>query len=323
MEDGILRRIKEKKPLIHCITNYVTANDVANIILAAGGQAVMADGEKEAEDVVSICQGLVINMGTLKEETLPAMIKAGKKANELNIPVVFDPVGAGASQFRTEACKKVFENVQVSLVRGNASEIKALAKALEGTSLAEEEESGRTRGVDVSAKDKVTERNLEKNIGFAENFAKTRGGHGIIPVGIIPAPARYRREAAGYNAGPSVIVLMTGDTDIVTDGRNTLLVKNGTSMMARITGAGCMLDGLTALFLAAAGKEGDVYTAALAAAAEGYCGQMAEERMQKQNELFPLYPAGTGSFRTYLIDGISCLTDEKLKEGKKIEIWKR
>ena len=297
MDIEIMGEIRRKRPLIHCITNYVTANDVANIILAAGGCAVMADGEREVEDIVSISQGLVINMGTLKEGTIPAMIKAGKRANELGIPVVFDPVGAGASRFRTEACKRVFEQIKVSLARGNASEIKALAKALEenGRLQAPTPEAGRTKGVDVSEKDRLTEENLQKNIIFAEDFAKRHG----------------------------IMCLMTGNTDIATDGDRTFLAENGTPMMAGITGAGCMLDGLAALFLAAQGHGGDVFTAALAAAAEGYCGQRAEERIREQRRLFPAYLAGTGSFRTFLIDGISCLTDEELKEGMKIEAWKR
>ena len=297
MDIEIMGEIRRKRPLIHCITNYVTANDVANIILAAGGCAVMADGEREVEDIVSISQGLVINMGTLKEGTIPAIIKAGKRANELGIPVVFDPVGAGASRFRTEACKRVFEQIKVSLARGNASEIKALAKALEenGRPQAPTPEAGRTKGVDVSEKDRLTEENLQKNIIFAEDFAKRHG----------------------------IMCLMTGNTDIATDGDRTFLAENGTPMMAGITGAGCMLDGLAALFLAAQGHGGDVFTAALAAAAEGYCGQRAEERIREQRRLFPAYPAGTGSFRTFLIDGISCLTDEELKEGMKIEAWKR
>ena len=297
MDIEIMGEIRRKKPLIHCITNYVTANDVANIILAAGGCAVMADGEREVEDIVSISQGLVINMGTLKEGTIPAMIKAGKRANELGIPVVFDPVGAGASRFRTEACKRVFEQIKVSLARGNASEIKALAKALEenGRPQAPTPEAGRTKGVDVSEKDRLTEENLQKNIIFAEDFAKRHG----------------------------IMCLMTGNTDIATDGDRTFLAENGTPMMAGITGAGCMLDGLAALFLAAQGHGGDVFTAALAAAAEGYCGQRAEERIREERRRFPAYPAGTGSFRTFLIDGISCLTDEELKEGMKIEAWKR
>lgn len=282
MECGIIAGIRKKKPLIHCITNYVTANDVANIILAAGGSAVMADGEREVEDVTSICQGLVINMGTLKEETIPAMIKAGKKAAALGHPIVFDPVGAGASYFRTESCRKVFEEVRVSLVRGNVSEIRALAGVAGQLG---------TMGVDASGKDRVTEENLRENIRFAEDFA---GKHGIM-------------------------VLMTGHIDIATDGKRTFLVRNGTPLMTRITGAGCMLDGLAAVFLAASPDKKDIFAAALAAAAEGYCGEQAEKKIQEEEKRFPDYPAGTGSFRVYLIDKISRLSDNELKEGIKIE----
>ena len=93
----LLNRLKNKKPLIHNITNYVTVNDCANILLAIGASPIMADDLKEAADITSIASALVINIGTLNERTIESMIASGKKANELNIPVVLDPVGAGAS----------------------------------------------------------------------------------------------------------------------------------------------------------------------------------------------------------------------------------
>lgn len=275
-EYEIIDEIRRKRPLIHCITNYVTANDVANMILAAGGSPAMADGAKEAADVTSICSGLVLNMGTLKEETIPAMIDAGNMAAAQGHPIVFDPVGAGASGFRTAACRRVFEEVPVSLVRGNVSEIKALAGM---------GNLGSTQGVDVSGKDRVTEENLEENITFAKEFAKKYG----------------------------IMVLMTGSIDIISDGEKTFLVRNGTPMMARITGAGCMLDGLAAVFLAASPYKKDLFAVVLAAAAEGYCGEKAEQKVRKMG-------AGTASFRTYLIDSVSLLDDKELKEGMNIEV---
>ena len=90
--------VREKHPLVHNITNYVTVNDVANILLACGGSPIMADDSEEVEDITSICQGLNINIGTLNKNTIPSMFLAGKKANELGHVVLLDPVGADLEQ---------------------------------------------------------------------------------------------------------------------------------------------------------------------------------------------------------------------------------
>lgn len=135
-------RVRELCPLIHCITNYVTVNDVANCILAIGASPIMADDLAEAADITSISKTLVINMGTLNARTVDSMLASGKKANELGLPVVFDPVGAGASAFRNETAKRILENVHISILRGNLSEMSYLA-GLEVS----------TKGVDTSAAD--------------------------------------------------------------------------------------------------------------------------------------------------------------------------
>jgi len=122
-----LENIKEKSPLVHHITNYVTVNDCANIVLAIGGSPVMADDKAEVEEMVSFASALVINVGTLNERTSESMIKAGKKANELNVPVILDPVGAGATTLRTNTVKTLLQQVKFAVVRGNMSEIKITA----------------------------------------------------------------------------------------------------------------------------------------------------------------------------------------------------
>ena len=111
----MLNHVREKCPLIHNITNYVTVNDCANILLACGGSPIMADDAEEAEEITAICGGLNINIGTLNQRTIPAMHLAGKKANELGHPVVLDPVGAGASKLRTNTAKALLEDIQKSL----------------------------------------------------------------------------------------------------------------------------------------------------------------------------------------------------------------
>lgn len=122
-----LKEVKNKKPLVHNITNYVTVNDCANIILAIGGSPVMADDINEVEDMVSIASALVINMGTLNSRTVESMVRAGKKANELGIPVIFDPVGVGATPYRNDTARRIMDEVRLAVIRGNMSEIKFLS----------------------------------------------------------------------------------------------------------------------------------------------------------------------------------------------------
>lgn len=155
----LLNRLKNKKPLIHNITNYVTVNDCANILLAIGASPIMADDLREAEDITSIASALVINIGTLNERTIESMIASGKKANELNIPVVLDPVGAGASSFRNETTKRILEEIKISVLRGNMSEIKFIA-GLECE----------TKGVDASESDLKSD--SDEGVRVAESLAK-------------------------------------------------------------------------------------------------------------------------------------------------------
>lgn len=136
------KEIHAKKPLVHHITNYVTVNDCANIVLAAGASPIMADDIGEVGEIVSISSALVLNIGTLNERTVASMVAAGKKANERNIPVVLDPVGAGASHLRNEAVERILREVKISVLRGNLSEVRFAA----GLSAA-------AKGVDVSDED--------------------------------------------------------------------------------------------------------------------------------------------------------------------------
>lgn len=121
-----LSLIKERKPLVHHITNVVTVNGCANMTLAIGAAPVMSNEIKDVEGIVSISSALVINTGTITNETFEAMIKAGKKANELGIPVILDPVGIGATKYRLEVNTKLINEVKFSVIRGNYSEIMTL-----------------------------------------------------------------------------------------------------------------------------------------------------------------------------------------------------
>ena len=127
MFENIIKNVHNRHPLIHCITNYVSINDCANIVLACGGAPIMAEDINEVSQITSICQGLDINIGMLNDNKLSSMLKAGATANELGIPVILDPVGAGSSDYRIKAVQNLMSNVQFGVIRGNVSEIKAIA----------------------------------------------------------------------------------------------------------------------------------------------------------------------------------------------------
>lgn len=122
-----LSLVKRESPLIHHITNFVTVNDCANIVLALGGSPVMTDDIREVEDMVSISSALVLNIGAVDPHISEAMLLACKKANEVGIPVVLDPVGVGSTTFRTDFTQKILDEMKVSVICGNMSEIKVLA----------------------------------------------------------------------------------------------------------------------------------------------------------------------------------------------------
>jgi len=132
-----LKKVREKKPLIHNITNYVVMNYTANALLACGASPVMAHAVEEVEEMVSLAGALVLNIGTLSPEWVEAMLRAGKKANALKVPIVLDPVGSGATRLRTESATRLARELSVQVVRGNASEVLSLAK-----------KGARTKGVD-------------------------------------------------------------------------------------------------------------------------------------------------------------------------------
>lgn len=154
--------VREKGPLVQCITNFVTVNDCANIILAAGGSPSMADHPDEVEEAVGGVQALVCNLGAIGN--VEAMVLAGKRANALGIPVVLDPVAAGGTALRRDAAKRLLQEVHFTAIRGNASEIRSLAG-----------EGATGSGVDVSALDAITEENLAEGISLVKELARRTG----------------------------------------------------------------------------------------------------------------------------------------------------
>nr|WP_122789712.1 hydroxyethylthiazole kinase [Intestinibacillus sp. Marseille-P6563] len=238
----IVRQTREKRPMVHAITNNVTVNDCANIILAAYGAPTMAQDTREVEEITALSDALVLNLGALRAQE--AMLLAGKKANELGHPIVLDPVAAGASFLRGETCRKLLHELRIAVIRGNASEIRALALGSETT-----------LGVEVNALDKVTEDNLEASAEMVRAFSRRVGA----------------------------VVALTGEIDLVTDGTQTAVLRGGCEMMSRITGAGCMLTALTGAYCGA-NPDRPFAAAVAAVAVMDACGEAAYERVREAME---------------------------------------
>lgn len=273
MEDfaKALRLVGERVPLVQCITNFVTVNDCANIILAAGGSPSMAHDVREAAEAVAGAQALVCNMGAI--EDTEAMVQAGREANRLGLPVVLDPVAVGGTRLRREAAKRLLEEVRFAVIRGNASEIRYLAG---------EEAAG--SGVDAGAPDVVTEETLEAALEMTRQLARRTGG----------------------------VIAVSGRLDLLTDGKRSMVLRNGCAAMSKITGSGCMVTSLIGAFCGAMPE--DSFTAACAAmAAMGVCGELAEARRLKNG-------TGNATFRTDLIDAVFNLTEDTLTKGARYEI---
>ena len=236
-----LQNVREKGPLVHNITNYVTVNDVANVILACGASPIMSDEPQDVQDITAICGGLNINIGTLNVRTIEGMLAAGHKANELSHMVLLDPVGAGASSLRTNTAVNLMQEIKFDVIRGNISEIKTLAAG-----------SGTTKGVDADVADAVTEENLDEAVVFAKAFSEKSGS----------------------------IVAITGAIDLVSDGRKCYVIRNGRPEMGRITGTGCQLSGLMTAYLVA-NPEQKLEAAAAAVCTMGLAGEIGWSYMQK------------------------------------------
>lgn len=204
--------VRDTVPLIHNITNYVTVNDVANALLACGASPIMSDDEMEVEEITSICGALNINIGTLNQRTISSMFLAGIKSKELNHKVLLDPVGAGASSLRTKTALELIKKINPDVIRGNISEIKAIAGS-----------SSNTKGVDASILDAVTKDNLDEAVIFVKDLARRFG----------------------------CVLAATGEYDLVSDSERCFVIRNGKAQMEKITGTGCQLSGIITAFICA------------------------------------------------------------------------
>ena len=236
-----LDEVRKKTPLVHNITNYVTVNDVANVLLACGGSPIMSDEPRDVEDITSICGGLNINIGTLNKRSIKGMKLAALKAQELGHVTLLDPVGAGASRLRTKTAAELMELNRFTVIRGNISEIKTLAKG-----------TGTTKGVDADAADTVTEENLDEMVAFVKAFAKKVGA----------------------------VIAITGAIDLVGDANICYVIRNGRPEMSRITGTGCQLSAVATAY-AVANPENKVDAVAAAVCLMGLAGEIGWRYMQE------------------------------------------
>ena len=237
-----IQNLRSQSPLIHCLTNYVTANDCANLLLACGASPIMGDAEEEVEEITQLSDGLLLNMGTPKNRTLPVMLKAGKRANELGHPVVFDPVGVGVSAFRRNIANGLMNGVHFQVIRGNLSEIKFLAGLCASF-----------KGVDAGQEERLTSDKIEDLLPFLQSFAENR----------------------------QAIIVVSGEVDLVCDGGKAYAIRAGHPLMAKVTGTGCMLSALITAYVTANSSHSLLATVA-AVCAMGLAGEKAALRMSNQ-----------------------------------------
>lgn len=286
-----IERVRQRRPLVHCISNIVTAGDCANLLLAAGASPTMAHHPQEVEEITQGCAALVCNLGAT--ESYEAMQKAAVKSSECGHPIVIDPVGTGGSAFRRNYFKELCRQADITCIRGNASEIEALVT-----------DSPTVTGVDaISAhetRDKITEAGKTAKTGETANADKI-------------AEAEMAQMLARRHG---CIVVVSGEVDVVTDGAAVYRIENGSPIMADITGTGCMLSALLSAHLAAAeaisGKTqirgtGKLWACAAGVLAMGVCGELAAQSAEAEG-------GGTMRFRMHLIDGMYRLRAKEAAE---------
>ena len=255
-----LDRLRSQRPLIHCISNIVTAADCANLALAAGGRPVMAQEPAEMAEIAGAAQCSVLNTGTPDDAKFLACRLAGQAALAAGRPVVLDPVGAGASTYRRRQLASLLESVRPTLIRANLAEVQALLCL-----------ASRELGVDSPE----------------------------------PAPQDQALTLAGELARRlGCLVLLSGESDCVTDGRQAALIEGGTDWMSRITGAGCMLSVLAGCFLAV--SDSPLGAVAAASAFWKVCGERARQSVRQAG-------GGAGLFHSALFDEASLLSAGQLR----------
>ena len=266
------RILRERNPLIHCITSPIAINDCANAVLAVGARPICAEHPAEVRGITAISAALGVTLANITDARAESLMLSGDEARKRGLRSVIDVVGVNCSPFRMELAKRFVRECRPAVIKGNLSEIRALAGASFGNC-----------GIDTADEDQVSKDHpgsLERTGEILKNLAREAGA----------------------------VVLASGITDVLTDGNVTIAVSNGVSDMARVTGTGCILNCLTAAFLSAA--ETPLDAAAYAVLLMGIAGETA----------LPERAKGLGSYHVALIDAISALETEQLREKMKIQV---
>jgi hydroxyethylthiazole kinase len=206
----IRQSVKSKKPLIHYITNPISINDCANIVLAVGAKPIMAEHPLEVAEITAASKSLGVNLGNITDNRMKSILISGKMAFEKKIPQVIDLVGVGCSKLRMNYAKEYILKCRPNVIKGNMSEIKAIC-GIESNS----------KGIDVGACDIVREENIDESIEMLKNLSLQTGA----------------------------VIAVTGVVDMITNGTDTYLITNGCEMLSMITGTGCMVTSLIASYI--------------------------------------------------------------------------
>lgn len=236
-----LKKIRHRKPLIHNITNYVSMNATANALLALGASPIMAHAQEEMAELGALTEGLVVNIGTLSASWIESMKAAIHMARAQSKPIVIDPVGAGATAYRTQTALDLFDVAPPTVIRGNGSEILGLDTRLNST-----------KGVDSRVRS-------EDALEAAQRLA-----------------TRY-----------SCTVVISGATDYIVAPNERCSIRNGSSMMTKVTGMGCIATTFVAAFCTVNANPG--LAAAHGMAVMGICGELASARSQGPGAFFPVF----------------------------------
>ncbi len=255
-----LQNLRTIQPLVHNITNQVVMNSTANALLAIGASPIMAHAPEEVSDMVALSGSLVINTGTITSAMLSSMTEATDAARIHNKSWILDPVGAGATSFRLSANKQLLEQ-KPTVVRGNASEIKAL-------------------------------------------FTGEAGGKGVDSDSSSQSTLSFIKQAASAH---QLIIAVTGETDLITDGSTVIALNNGCPMMAKVTGTGCTATALIGAFLATCNSSFDATVSALGCL--GIAGELAGRECP-----------GPGSLQLRLLDQLYMLNEETITRYLKLNI---
>lgn len=264
----VIEKLQIEKPKVHCLTNPVTMQDVANVLLAAGGTAIMAQNTAEVEEITSFCRTTYLNTGVPDAKKFQACILAGKRANALGHPVILDPVGVGASRFRQKGINGILADVHVSAIRCNQEEAHTLLRLQKGC--------------------------VVENIQNEKSVQAVRPGvSGGVESAVSVEIEQQKKLAEELARICGCTVLISGKEDVVSDGKQSIVLSGGDDRIRRITGSGCMLSALCALFC---GTGIPVFDAVCAA------GQIWKECSREAGIRTDNCGGGIGSFRMHLFD---------------------